>query len=219
MSARQLTLDLPVRSAKGREDFLVAPCNEAAVKWIDAWPEWPGRVLVLVGPAGSGKSHLGNVWRTLAGAAEMEEVSDERTAAALEAGIPVLLDINSRVEDEEALLHLINWARERKAGLLITATEPPAKWRITLPDLRSRLQAAPIAALGPPDDDILGALLIKQFADRQLRVPTDVVEFVLARMERSYATVRRLVEELDRAALSEKRAITVPLARQVLQKL
>jgi chromosomal replication initiation ATPase DnaA len=116
-------------------------------------------------------------------------------------------------------MHLYNVAAEAGGQLLITAATPPARWSLSLADLRSRLVAAPAVAIGPPDDGLIAALLIKLFDDRQLRVSDGVVEFLLARMERSFEAARRLVTALDEAALANRRNITVPLARQVLDDL
>ena len=222
----QLPLDLPHRPALGREDFLVADANETAVAWIDLWPSWPQPALVLHGPAGSGKTHLAQVWRHTSGAAEADAA---RLLAAdppdlLGAGTDLLLDdadravtkARDRAAVERRLLHLYNVVRERGGHLLLTARCAPARWALQLPDLRSRLQAATCAELGAPDDQLIQAVLIKLFADRQLRVPPEVVRFLLLRMERSFAEAERIVDALDAASLAARKEITVPLARQVL---
>ena len=222
----QLPLDLPHRPALGREDFLVADANETAVAWIDLWPGWPQPALVLHGPAGSGKTHLAQVWRHTSGAAEADAA---RLLAAdppelLGAGSDLLLDDADRAVQEACdrdaverrLLHLYNVVRERGGHLLLTARNAPARWDLRLPDLRSRLQAATCAELGAPDDQLIQAVLIKLFADRQLRVPPEVVRFLLVRMERSFAEAERIVDALDAASLAARKDITVPLARQVL---
>ena len=222
----QLILDLGHRPALGRQDFLVAPSNQLAVTWIDRWPDWPGPVLAIFGPAGSGKSHLLQVWRAMSGAELVEP-------AALQVDLlPELLGSNrclaldgldtalgGEPQREEALLHLYNMIIERGGHLLLTGREAPARWQLGLADLQSRLTAVQTAELGPPDDDLIEALLVKLFADRQLMVGAEVVRFLLTRMERSFEAARGLVEEIDRRGLETRREITVPLARQVLQDL
>lgn len=216
---RQLALDLPYRPALGRDDFLVAPCNEAAVGWIDLWPGWPGPALVLCGPPASGKSHLAAVWRARAGAISLDPAALPDAAAFEGEAVPqVLLEGADRIADEEALLHLYNRIAEQGGSLLLTADTPPARWPTRLADLASRLRAAPVAGIGWPDDALLGGLLVKMFADRQLAPGPDVVAFLLPRMERSFAAARALVERLDEAALAQRRTVTVPLARAVLRE-
>jgi len=217
----QLPLDLGHRTAMGAEDFLVAPCNRDAVAWLDRWPDWPATALAVYGPAGCGKTHLTHVWQARSGATVVD-----RTALTV-ATVPDLLgeasacvvEDTDRGVDEEALLHLYNMLAERGGHLLLTATVPPSRWRIRLPDLASRLGAAVAVEVGAPDDSLIGAVLVKQFADRQLRVEAAVPAFLLARMERSFAAARRIVAALDEAALAEKRGITVKLAGEVLRRL
>lgn len=225
--ARQLVLDLQQRPALGRADFIVAPCNETALAWIDRWPDWPQAVLVVHGPAGSGKSHLAQVWRRASGAAELasEDLAAADPSTLLEGQRALLLEDLDRFlaaagpTEEEQLLHLYNLLREADAQLLVTARLAPARWRCALPDLRSRLLAAHAVALQPPDDRLLEALLVKLFSDRQLRVSQPVVSYILPRVERSFAGLAGLVEAIDLAALSNHREITVPLARRVLDAL
>jgi chromosomal replication initiation ATPase DnaA len=136
-----------------------------------------------------------------------------RDAAADIAG-PIAVDDAERAP-EPAFLHLYNAAIEGGFGVLIVAVRAPASWPIALPDLASRMRALPVAEIAAPDDALLGAVLVKHFADRQLRVEPGVIAFLLPRMERSFAAAARLAGELDRLSLSRKGAITVPLARQV----
>jgi chromosomal replication initiation ATPase DnaA len=215
--ARQLVLDLPHRAALERGDFLVAPSNQAAVAWIDRWPDWPAPGLALFGPAGSGKSHLAAVWQARSGAAIV-------TAAALASG---RIEARSCVFEEgegalserpaaEALFHLYNRIAAARGHILLTGIAPPARWTIALPDLASRLRALPAAEIKPPDDAMLAGLFAKLFRDRQLAVPGEVILYLVQRIERSCAAAARAVEALDRASLAERRPITLPLARATL---
>ncbi len=215
----QLPLAFEHRPALGAEDFLVAAPNREAVLWLDRWPDWPAPALAIHGPPGCGKTHLAHVFRARARAALVapREIGAALEAAARETPRALAIDdADAALADEAAFLHLYNLIAGAGGHLLITAREAPARWKIALPDLRSRLSAAPAVALRPPDDDLLDAVLAKQFADRQLRVGDEVRRFLLARMERSFDAARRIVAALDHAALAGRRNITVPLAREVL---
>jgi chromosomal replication initiation ATPase DnaA len=200
--SEQLTLDLGHRPSLGREDFLVALCNQDAVTWVDRWPEWPGPALVIHGPAGCGKTHLAQVWRQRSGAMESSVFEDA-----------------DRRDDDVALFHLFNRHAEKGRHLLLTARTPPARWPGRLPDLVSRLAASPTVAIGPPDDTLITQVLVKLFADRQLEIGAGVVPYLVTHMERSFAAARRLVAATDVAALAAKRPVTVPLVRGVLAEL
>lgn len=217
MPARQLVLELPHRAALGRGDFLVAPSNEAAVAWIDCWPDWPAPGLALFGPAGSGKSHLAAVWQARSGAAvvtakALAEGRIEARSCVFEEGEGALSDRAAA----EALFHLYNRIVTARGHVLLTGATPPARWPIALPDLASRLRALPAAEIKPPDDAMLAGLFAKLFRDRQLAVPGEVVLYLVQRIERSCAAAARAVEALDRASLAERRPITLPLARATL---
>ena len=214
---RQRTFDWGVRTALGREDFLVAPCNEAAVAWLDRWPDWPGPALVIHGPPRSGKSHLAEVWRRRSGA-EAVQASALAQVPTGNGDAPAALVVDGLAAplDERALLHTYNNVAERGGHLLLTALAPPALWPLTLPDLVSRLRLAPTVAIGLPDDALLAALMVKLFADRQIAVTPEVPAYVVPRIERTFEAVARLVERLDRAALAEGRPVTVPFVRSVL---
>ncbi len=220
---RQLFFDLPLEPGMGREDFLVTASNRAAFEAVTRWPATPddAHALALVGPPGAGRTHLAEIWRTEHGALRCspDDLSVEAVPTLLARGALVLEDMPGRRLDETALFHLLNLARQEGAFVLLTATASPATWPMRLPDLRSRLAALPLVTLEPPDDELLRAVLVKLFADRQLRVDEKVVSYLLVRMERSLAAAARLVAALDAAALAERRNITRQLAARVLAEL
>ncbi|MEO0692729.1 MAG: DnaA/Hda family protein [Pseudomonadota bacterium] len=219
--AEQLTFDLPKRAALGREDFFVSPANALALSALDDWRDWPLGKMVLVGPHGSGKTHLAHVWAaaaeaTIVGAGDL---SGADLPALASAGAVAVEDANSAALDPAALFHLHNLLAEAGGALLVTATCPPAQWATALPDLVSRMQAAALARLDPPDDALLQAVLVKQFNDRQLAVTPEVTNYLLKRMDRSFDAAERLVEALDATALTEGKRMTRGFAGAVLDKL
>lgn len=219
--ARQLVLALPHRPALGREDFLVAASNETAVALIDAWPGWSAHMLVLSGPAGSGKTHLAEVWRMRSGARRIEpgELPQADIPALVASGPLVLEGIDTLSEKgERALFHLVNLTREEGGFLLMTSRTAPAQHPFGLPDLASRLRAAPHAELGAPDDGLLAGVLAKLFDDRQLNVPDTLIPYLLPRMERSVEAARALVAALDEASLAGKRPLGPRLAAEILDR-
>jgi len=215
-SVEQLLLGFEHEVASGLEDFMPAPCNRAALAWLGRWPDWPAPALVLHGPPGCGKSHMARIWAARAAARQLDPAAlpgfpdGELPAAAV-------LDPAEPVADELALLQLYNRLRERGGHLLLTARRPVAAWPLGLPDLASRLRAAPAVAIEAPDDALLAALLVKLFDDRQLAVSEGVIGYLIRHMERSFAAARSVVEALDRRSLQKRRPVTVALARAVLE--
>jgi chromosomal replication initiation ATPase DnaA len=218
---RQLVLDLAHRQALGEEDFLVSRSNATAIELIDAWPHWPHPAAVVIGPKGSGKSHLANVWR-LRSAAHLvpaAELTDAIVAALAECSALVVEDLDRGLADERALFHLLNRARESAVSVLLTSREAPGDMTFRIPDLRSRLRALPVVELQSPDEALLKAVLVKLFCDRQLSVEPAVIEYLSLRMERSMDAADRVVDAVDRLALAMHRKVTRPLAAEALATL
>jgi chromosomal replication initiation ATPase DnaA len=215
---RQLALALDHAESYAREDFLSGPCNAGPLALIDSWPEWPANALALVGPEGSGKTHLAMIWAAIAGARVIaaRALRETELPAALATGALVVEDAPADA-DERALFHLLNLAREEQAFLLLTARNPPAAWPVALPDLASRLRALPVAALQAPDDAVLRGVIVKLATDRQLTLDDSVVSYLITRIERSFAAARAAVIVLDNEALRQRRAPTRALAAEIFR--
>ena len=215
---RQLVLELAHRSALGAEDFLVSRSNAAAVDVVDRWPDWPHWAALVVGPAGSGKTHLAHVWQLKSGADAVVAARLSEAVVAELGGRSALVveDLDRVIADERVLFHLLNLAREHKLSILLTSRLAAGELEVGLPDLRSRLRALPMVHIESPDEALLQAVLVKLFADRQLDVEPHVVSFLVRRMERSMAAATRTVAEIDRLALALRRKVTRPLAAAAL---
>ena len=222
--AQQIALPLDSRPRFGREDYMVGSANQLAFDWCERWPDWPGPVSTIVGPSGAGKSHLITIWqhRTAAQALELADLNDGLLAALDRPNQCFVLDnaddLASQDVKEEALFHLFNHLKATDGSLLMTAKQEPSRWGLVLPDLASRLKSSTVVSVMPPDDAMMAALMVKHFADRQLDVEQAVLDYLLARMDRSYAAIRDLVTALDRVSLAERRRITIPLARDILEQ-
>jgi chromosomal replication initiation ATPase DnaA len=214
----QLALSLDHAESYAREDFLSGPCNEAAFGLIDCWPDWPANAVALVGPEGSGKTHLATIWAAAAGARVISAHALDEAAlrSALATGALLVEDAGLTL-DERALFHLINLAREDGAYLLFTARLAPSAWPVSIPDVMSRLRAMPVVTLEAPDDAMLRAVIVKLAADRQLAIDESVVRYLSTRIERSFAAARAAVIALDNEALRRGRPPTRALAAEMFR--
>ena len=215
----QLVLALGHAESFAREDFIAGPSNAAALALIDRWPDWPSRIIALVGEEGAGKSHLAAAWGEKSGARFVSGrlLDNADLPAALSTGALVIEDLTPPWFDEVTLFHLLNLAQQQGADVLLTTRWSPALWPVGLPDLSSRLRVLPVVSVAPPDERLLRALMLKLAADRQIELDDNVVNFVLARIERSFAGVQGAIARLDREALRQKRPVSRALAAELLR--
>ena len=219
-ASRQLALDWPHTPSYAREDFLLAPENQDALNRLEAWPDWPSPMLLLLGPKGSGKSHLVAIWARLA-AAERLNGRDLAAAPIAEIGAGAALAIDDADQvgaGETSFFHLLNLARENGASLLMSAARPPDLWGLTTPDLLSRLRLAPSVSLGEPNLDLIRSVLFKLFSDRQIVVDAATVNFIALRLERSLDAARAFVAALDHAALERGAKVSRHLAADLIRE-
>jgi len=218
MKHPQFTFDLDRPADYSPSAFARAPANEAAMRLVEQWPDWAAPVVCIAGPASSGKSHLGEIWRERANARAIDLA--DLCAVDIEGGLSRPLWVDRRAGDvfaEDVLFHALNLAREEQGSILLTAREAPAKWNVSLPDLASRLKAVPVVSIEEPDDALVEAILIKRFTDMGIDAEQPVISYLLARMERSYSAVDAVVKGFGRSTLAVQRRASIPLAAEVLE--
>ncbi len=220
MAPTQLPLNLPHIGGSDRADLIASPANRAAIELVDAWPDWPAPLAVLVGPAGAGKSHMGGVWAHISGA----RVLSLRDLSGLEANEPdarlfLVEDVRPGMIPERGLFHLLNHVRAAHGYCLFTARSRPSAWNIALPDLASRLRTAAIVEIGEPDDRLLGAVLFKLLSDRQISVDPALIEYAVSRMPRSLAAAGALAAAMDTEALARRRPVSRAIVAAALERL
>lgn len=215
--SRQLPFEFGHSTGYSRDELVVSEANREAVKLIDSWPDWPTTVVVLAGPAGSGKTHLASIWKGASQALQLRpgRIAEHLTGAT-QARTVLIDDADVGPLDENGLFHLINAIGAAGGHVLLTARRFPAAWGVGLPDLASRLKAAATVELREPDDLLLGAVITKLFADRQVEVEPHVVQYLVRRIERSLSTAIRVVDRLDKAAMESKSRITRGMAAETI---
>ncbi|MFN3225296.1 MAG: HdaA/DnaA family protein [Hyphomicrobiales bacterium] len=218
-NAGQLVLDIVPPPSFAAEDFVAGAANEKARDLIDTLA-WPTPVGVLTGQAGSGKTHLAHVFALKFADPRWFDGAPPRGLTAESA---VLIDgLGSWASqpigewNEDVLFHTMEAARAAQVPVLITSQEAPEQLGLKRPDTLSRLRSGIRAAISPPDDALFQAIAIKLFTDRQLMVDPAIADYLLQRMERSYANLSKLIALIDERSLAAERSITKPLAGEVL---
>ena len=225
----QLALDFPCRPRLGREDFMVAKCNYAAVTTIDMWPHWPYFATCIYGPSGCGKTHLANVFAQMVAIStchpyripfiKASQINIDMAHSIFETSQQIVIEELHELKNQEALFHLYNTYRDLGGNILFTSDFAPARINFSLPDLRSRMNIVPSFEISPPDDDLLLALMLKLFNDRQITPSQELLNYPLKNMQRSFSYARKLVEEIDNISLAKKRAISIAIAKEVIASL
>ncbi len=216
----QLPLAFVARRSTSRPDFVPGACNESALGFIDTWPHWPAQVCALWGPSGSGKTHLSHIWLADSQALELKasELSIEHISE-LAPGAAFLIDGADHAEGGAGLFHLINFVNQSRGWLLMTGLDAPQRWPTSVPDLHSRLTAVPGVALQAPDEALIARVLLKLFADRQLKLPEALIDYLVPRLRRSFADAERIVALMDHMALEKKRGVSIEIAARALRYL
>jgi len=224
-----MILNFPCRPSLGRSDFMVADCNAEAVSIIDAWPQWPYFAACLVGATGCGKTHLANVWAQKIAVTtnhpyripfvKAAQLNRDIANQLYDTSAQIVIEDLQELQNQEALFHLYNTYRDMGGNILFTSNQAPARLNFSLADLRSRLNIVPLYEIKSPDDNLLMALLLKLFADRQITPTPELLNYLLKNMQRSFSYARKLVEEIDNISLARKRAVSLNIAREAIATL
>lgn len=225
---KQLTIEFDHRPCLGREDFMVSKCNIDAVKMLDNWPNWPFFSICIYGPEGSGKTHLANVFSNSVSiktsypykipTIRAKDITNEVMSLFVQHNCLIIEDLHE-LQNYESMFHIYNHYRDHGGYILFTSKTAPARLNIPLKDLASRLNIVPAVELKEPDDELLNALIVKLFSDRQVNVSPEIIAYMTKNMQRSFAFLRKFVIEIDNISLSQKRAISIPIVKEALENL
>ncbi len=227
--AAQIAFNFAPHPYLGREDFMVAKCNFEAVQTVDSWPEWPFFAVCLYGPSGCGKTHLSRIFSDRVSVlTHFPYKIPSIKAQNLTMEMPfelfarhrclIIEDLDNQI-NQEAMFHLYNLYRNEGGNILFTSTQAPARWAFSLADLQSRLNIVPAIAIDEPDDELLSALIVKLFSDRQLMISPELVNYMVKNMQRSFTYCNKLVAEIDQISLMRKRAISLPIIKEAINNL
>lgn len=216
---QQLFFNFPIKPTYLVEDFFISPSNSQAFYYLNRWPNWGSgiysKTLLLYGEAGSGKTHLSYIWKNLSNAEIITQDNCYNLNQFISYKALILEDIE--LIDEESILHLINFSNENQQYLLLTSKYSPNNFKCKLADLRSRILSIPAIALDSPEPELLKAVLLKHFSDRQLKINPITLEYIFIRIDRSFSKLTQFINELDKESNTSKRSITIPLVKEILK--
>ena len=213
----------------GREDFMVSSCNFEAFQTIDSWPNWPFFAICLYGPKGCGKTHLSRIFSDKISvlthypykipSINADKINLEKPFELFKQHRCLIIEDLTPNINQEAMFHLYNLYRNEGGNILFTSEQAPARMNFSLADLQSRLNIVPSIEIGEPDDEMLSALILKLFNDRQLLVSPEIITYMLQNMQRSFEFCNKLVAEIDNISLARKRAISINIVKEAIQSL
>lgn len=209
--SKQQLLDIGLKTSYASEEFITSVANLTAYNAIKNYEKWPNRSLLLVGEEGSGKTHLSTIWQSKSNAKKIFE-EDDLSNYSNEFGI--VFENIEKCKNEKFLFHLINFCKENGIYLLLTSEYIPS---FNIKDLSSRIGSMLKIEIRSPDEDLLKTLLYKRFDEIQIKVEKEVIDYLLIRINRSYSFVKKFTQEINKLSLQEKRSITIPFARNMLE--
>jgi len=208
----QLPLQFESELDFAAENFITSPSNYEVVKWLEKWPKWPSHALIISGSKGCGKTHLAHIWQ----AKSQGEFIDVGNVANMAEIHHAIIENIENIKDQKKLLHIFNHVKEVGGFLLMTTGLKLSEISFSLPDLESRIKSSQYTRISQPDDELLKAMLVKNFSDRQLKISNEVLAFLLPRIKRSASGVAEIVAKLDKSSLKHKRNITIPFVKENL---
>ena len=214
----QLILKFPEHRAYKREDFYVSPSNQEAYDFINNWPKWIKRIVNIFGPSGSGKSHLSSILKTKTKCLEIlaNELNEDIIFEFKTKEVLIIENFNEKIS-EKLLFSLWNIALQDNKYFLINSIKPISSYKFKLPDLTSRIKSSLNIGIKLPSDDLISAIIAKNFSDKQIMVEEKHIDYIIKRIDRSYEKISQFILTLDRYSLKKKSPFGLKLIKEVLK--
>ena len=214
----QLILKFPEHRAYKREDFYVSPSNQEAYDFINNWPKWIKRIVNIFGPSGSGKSHLSSILKTKTKCLEIlaNELNEDIIFEFKTKEVLIIENFNEKIS-EELLFSLWNIALQDNKYFLINSIKPISSFKFKLPDLTSRVKSSLNIGIKLPSDDLISAIIAKNFSDKQIMVEEKHIDYIIKRIDRSYEKISQFILTLDRYSLKKGSPFGLKLIKEVLK--
>ncbi|MFT3726465.1 MAG: hypothetical protein QM759_01370 [Terricaulis sp.] len=202
------------------DTLVVTEANRDAARLVTDWRAWPGGALALVGPAGSGKTHLALAWVVEVGARQVSPAATPDDAAAIfrDAGGKLFIDDADAGADEAMLWRLLDLAKAEGGAVLLAASRAPSMWPASIPDLRSRLASLAVARLQEPDEALMEVVLRRICREQFIHLSDDAARYLARRLPRTFAAARQIAAELDANLVKGAKSVSRPVAQKALER-
>ena len=224
----QLSFNLKKKKIYEKDDFLVSKSNKEAYKFINKWPNWESRKIIIFGDSGTGKTHLSKIWQKKTSAIilnlnkfkkiKFDNFFLKKKKFIIENISNFFDKIKKKDKEnlEKNLLHFYNLIDEKRGYVVLTASIAPKFWGINLPDLKSRILSSTTVNIKKPDDELLSAVLVKLFIDKQILIDKKIIKFIVYRSERSFTSLQSLVNKIDEQSLITKKKININFVKKLI---
>ena len=213
----QLILKFPTQQAYKKEDFYVSPSNQEAYDFINSWPKWIKRTVNIFGPSGSGKSHLASILKDKTSYLQIDsnELNEKIFLKFKTKEVLIIENLDENIY-EKLLFSLWNVVLQDNKYLLITSVKPISSYKFKLRDLISRVNSSLIIGINLPSDDLISVILAKNFSDKQIKVETKHIDYIIKRIDRSYEKISQFILTLDKYSLKKGSPFSLKLIKEVL---
>ena len=213
----QLLLDFDIKRTFNDHDYYVTNNNYFAFNLIDNWPNWEKKILNISGEKFSGKTHLANIFRSKSSALLLNENEIKNDVfKKIKLYESIIVDGFSNNIDENLTYSIFNLVDQDSKYLLINSETPLSEIKFKLPDLVSRSKNLLHAKINPPNDDLIFAIILKNFSDRQIKLEKKIIEFIINRIDRSYSKISEFIYKVDELSLKKKKPINLKTIKEIL---
>ena len=213
----QLLLDFDYKTNFNEHDFYLSKSNSNAFNLINRWPDWDKKILNISGEKFSGKSHLANIFKLKSKAflIKANEI-DNSIFKGIKLHESIIIDDFEECNQEEILYSIFNLIDQDSKYLLINSLKPINEIKYRLPDLTSRSKNCLYAVIENPDDELLFAIILKNFSDRQIKIEKKIINFIISRIDRSYRKIDEFIYKIDELSLKKKKPINLKTIKEIL---
>ena len=213
----QLLLNLNHKQNFNYDDFYVSNSNYYAFKIIENWPKWEKNIVNVYGEKYSGKSHLSNIFYKKYKAKKLtEDQINNDTLLEIKIHQNIIIDNFTNHINEKILYSIFNLVDQDNKYLIINSLKPINLFDFDLEDLVSRSKNCLFAEIKKPDDDLIFALILKNFSDRQISINKNLIDYIIKRIDRSYSKIAEFIYKIDELSLKKKRAIDLKLIKEII---